>query len=1312
MTRPHGASSHRIGSPRGAVADRRIRMAANPTTIGRYHVRSRLGHGGMGVVYLALDPVIDRLVAIKLLRVNAEDMRTRFLREAALAGRLQHPNIVSIYDVGEHGGQPFIAMEYVAGETLAELIKRRAPLSLGQKLGLMEDLCSGLAHAHKSGLIHRDIKPSNLVVNREGTLKILDFGIARMGDSGLTMAGVLMGTPSYMCPEQVEGRPVDRRSDVFSVGLVIYELLVYRRAFPGENQHQVLRQIIDSAPEPLTRLSPDLDAGLVALVERAIEKEPDRRYQDLAQLRADVVRSRERIEAARTEDTVVGTLSPLTVRSGFEPAAPTPASVNPPATPGAPATPSTPGRRPVDRAALAQRRAAQILVHLESAREALDQGDLHAAQDAVEHAAVLDPDDPRTVDLLERIREASEVQQARELVQRGREELVQGALTAAYHLALQAQALRPDLADGSQLQRDVLEAQDERERAAKRAHAIAEALRHGEEALAGGALEAALRAAGEALALDAQHAGALAFQARVHEALEARRREEQIAQQAREVIEAAHQDFDAGLHTGAVRRLERATPHPLVTDALETLRRRAADLAAERQREAEEAERQRRERIEAQLVAARAALHDGRLEEAVAVLEAAARECPEDASLAEALTQARARWTDARRRARLDACAQDVRAALARDDLAAAETGLEAARAVDPADPTARDLARAVEAARRALEERRQREEQDRKAHEAVAAARRAFDASRVEDALDQLRRFAPPHAVVTEALAALEAEAAAVARAREAERRRREAAAADEARRAEQRRALAAWAEERLEAIRRSVAERRFADARTALDDLRRRAPDHPAAGELAAEVDREEARLASEQRAAALAAEARNLFERGDIESARARLDEVAAIVPDHEAIGRLGRAVDREIARRRRLEDRARRVGQAIDDARATFSSGRPDEAIAALRALRPQNVEIRAAILDLEREAQAMAERQRVDEARRAHVQWLEEAFAAARAHLEAGRHEAAMSLLDEIAGRDPAAADLAPLRSEVAARMSAAREAADRARRIEATLAAAARELARGDFDAALRYAGDALALDPHHEPALDRQRAIEEARAAAEQARLAAIEETRARDTVERARALFAGGAVDEAIGILAVAPPHELIAAALHDLKTEAARLAEARAEAERQEREAWLRARISAAREALAEGRFDDALALSREARGRAPDTTDLADIEDDARGGLVARRATSRREHATDAILRDAHDHLATGDVASAARCARTLHALGVTRPAVAALNEAIAGARAHVDLDTMTLRADSTVPGGVESAGVHDRRAGAHTDERNPRLPGRD
>ena len=197
-----------------------------PESRGRCRVLDRIGAGGMGVLYRALDPAIGRQVAIKQLHVSDQELLSRFQREAQTTGGLQHPNIVTIYDVGQsEDGQPFIAMEYVPGETLAEMIARRNPLPLERRLELAGQLCEGLPYAHAQGIVHRDIKPANLMIHTEsGLLKILDFGIARVRDSSLTLSGSIAGTPCYMSPEQLDGQPTAPRSDIFSVGLVLYEM--------------------------------------------------------------------------------------------------------------------------------------------------------------------------------------------------------------------------------------------------------------------------------------------------------------------------------------------------------------------------------------------------------------------------------------------------------------------------------------------------------------------------------------------------------------------------------------------------------------------------------------------------------------------------------------------------------------------------------------------------------------------------------------------------------------------------------------------------------------------------------------------------------------------------------------------------------------------------------------------------------------------------------------------------------------------------------------------------------------------------------
>jgi serine/threonine protein kinase len=275
-----------------------------PPQIGRYQIKSLIGRGGMGNLYLAHDPNTDRLVALKLLNatLDSSELRERFAREARALAALNHPNIVNIYDTGEFDDSPFIVMEYVRGEALDEMIKRRAPLSVAQKLKLMSELCAGLAQAHEAGIIHRDIKPANLMVDQQGRLKILDFGIARVAEGNRTRVGpitqvnMMIGTPGYMSPEQIEGGEVDHRSDIFAVGAVCYELFSYSEAFSGANTRQIERRVLQAKPASLASVVPGLDPEIDEIVQRALKRDPNKRYQDAATFEKALDRVRARME--------------------------------------------------------------------------------------------------------------------------------------------------------------------------------------------------------------------------------------------------------------------------------------------------------------------------------------------------------------------------------------------------------------------------------------------------------------------------------------------------------------------------------------------------------------------------------------------------------------------------------------------------------------------------------------------------------------------------------------------------------------------------------------------------------------------------------------------------------------------------------------------------------------------------------------------------------------------------------------------------------------------------------------------------------
>src|SRR6266567_1008358 len=283
---------------------------AEISSLGKYEIRREIGRGAMGVVYEGYDPFIKRVVALKTIRADqlsgedSENVIARFRREAQAAGRLSHPNIVSIYDFGEEAGAWFIAMEFVKGRELKECFEANERFKMPDIVRIMSEILAALDYSHRQGVIHRDIKPANIFMLSDGSVKVADFGIAHIEASNLTQVGAMMGTPAYMSPEQILGLPVDGRSDLFSAGVILYQFLTGERPFSG-SAATTMQKVLKEDPLPPSSLNVQAPLEMDGIVRKALAKRPEDRFQTAGEFAAAIRAAVPATPVSTAEETLI-----------------------------------------------------------------------------------------------------------------------------------------------------------------------------------------------------------------------------------------------------------------------------------------------------------------------------------------------------------------------------------------------------------------------------------------------------------------------------------------------------------------------------------------------------------------------------------------------------------------------------------------------------------------------------------------------------------------------------------------------------------------------------------------------------------------------------------------------------------------------------------------------------------------------------------------------------------------------------------------------------------------------------------------------
>lgn len=914
----------------------------------------------MGVVYLARDPFIEREVAIKLLRaIDDDDAQERFQREIRIAGALSHPNIVRIYDAGTHDSQPFVAMEYVNGQTLSEVIKAGVPLELDRKIEMLLDLADGLGYAHKRGVIHRDIKPSNLIIDDHGALKILDFGIARLSDAGRTSLSAV-GTPSYMAPEQILGETVDARCDLFSFGVVVYEVVAYRQPFTGDTEHSVYHKILNTQPRPLTEVAPGTPPSFDVFMRTALAKRPEERFQTAKAL-GDELRA---IRGALTADETIVVARPKPRSSGSQ-ATPLSGSPLPAATPlsGAPPPPpptaagitGTAQRSPASRR-LADLRERQLAAAKDEARRALAEGRPQEAMEAAERALVLDEEDAAAHELAELARQAIERIEARRAIAQAEQHLHDGQLTLARQVVEHARTQAPHDAELAGLDQRLAQMQRDRESAAQRSAQLREAIEHARRSFELGDLDTALASIGRALGVDPENAQARELKTAVEAAQRTRKVEAEWHDAARQACARAREVAGRGQVAEAIGLLDRFTPpHPIVTGLAGELRTRQALLAEEQRRHQLEAQRAQQRARGVEQASRLIAGHDpdGALR-VLAELRTAGIFDDELVALEQRATDLRLAVAQQRRRdAMLARGIETARTLLASHDADAALLAIEQLEA----DGLANDALAALKREALALQERLERDRQQQLDRER-RASRLADGLAEVKGALSRRDADAALAALALLRRDGLDVpelkglEATAQALKQELARERQQQIERD--RRAS--RLTAGLAD-----VRQALGQRDADAALAALGLLRRDGFDAPDLATLEAEAKALQQQVARERqeqieqqrrgtRLARGVAEIKNALEKRDADAAAAALALLeregfggAELAPHAREVRALQEQIEKERREQIERDRRAARLARGLEDARLALQRRDPKAALDTLAALEKEKID---------------------------------------------------------------------------------------------------------------------------------------------------------------------------------------------------------------------------------------------------------------------------------------------------------------------------------------------------------------------------------